>query len=110
MLWHCLKCKKTAESKNPKAGKTKNVTIMLLLKCTVCDTKESKFSKEQEANRSWGSLEIKIPLSKFPFILLLFQEYKMNEIVYNFLFAGDEFIPGRTRKRLFLTWHGLWRF
>ena len=92
MLWHCLKCKKTTESKNPKAGKTKNLTIMLLLICTVCDT------KEQEANRLWGSLEIKIPLSKFSFILLLFQEYKMNEIVYNFLLAGDEFIPGCTYK------------
>ena len=72
MLLHCLKCRKNTESKNPKAVKTKNGTIMLLSRCAVCDTKQLKFSKEQEANRLLSSLEIKTSLSKFPFVFRLF--------------------------------------
>ena len=30
MLLHCLNCRKNAESKNPKAVKTKNGKVMLL--------------------------------------------------------------------------------
>ena len=41
MLSHCLKCQKNTESKNPKVAKTKNVRIMLLSKCAVCDSKKS---------------------------------------------------------------------
>ena len=44
MLWHCLKCRKNTESKNPKV-KTKNGRIMLLSKCAVYDNKKSKFIK-----------------------------------------------------------------
>ena len=35
MLLYCLKCRKDAESKNPKVVKTKNERIMLLLNCAV---------------------------------------------------------------------------
>ena len=38
MLSYCLKCRKNAESKKPKIVETKNVRIILLLKCAVCDT------------------------------------------------------------------------
>ena len=37
MLSHCLKCRKIAESKNPKVIRTKNGTVMLLSKCAVCN-------------------------------------------------------------------------
>ena len=46
MLSYCLKCRKSTESKNSKIVKTKNGGIMLLSKCAVCDSKESKFIKE----------------------------------------------------------------
>ena len=73
MLYYCLKCRKNTESKNPKVAKTKNRRIMLLSKCTVCDSKKSKFIKEQEDSGLLSSLGIKTPLSKVLLVgLLLF--------------------------------------
>ena len=43
------KCRKNTESKNPKVVKTENRRIMLLTKFSVCNSKKSKFLKEQEA-------------------------------------------------------------
>ena len=58
----------------------------------MCDSKKSKFVKEQEASRLLCSLGIKAPLNKIPLLCpLLFYEYKMNKIV-RFLLAGDRFI------------------
>ena len=37
---------------------------MLLSKCSVCDSKKSKFLKEPEARRLLNSLEIRTPLSE----------------------------------------------
>ena len=46
---------------------------MILSKCVVCDSKKSKFIKEQEASGVLSSLGIKTPLSKIPLVgLLLF--------------------------------------
>ena len=59
MLSYCLKCRKNAESKNPKVVRAKNGRIMLLSKCTVFNSKKSKFIKEQEASRLLSSLGIK---------------------------------------------------
>ena len=39
---------------------------MLLSKCAVCDSKKSKFIKEQEANGLLSSLGIKTSLSNIP--------------------------------------------
>ena len=44
-----LKCRKNTENENQNVIKTKNGTIMLLLKCAVCNSKKLKFIKEQEA-------------------------------------------------------------
>ena len=41
---------------------------MLLSKCEVCDSKKSKFIKEQEASRFLDSLGIKKPVSKIPVV------------------------------------------
>ena len=71
MLWYCLKCKKkkkNTESKNPKVVKTKNQRIMLSSKCAVCDSKKSKFIKEQEVPGLLSSLGIKKPSSKVPLV------------------------------------------
>ena len=69
MLSYCLKLKKKqkkTESKNPKVAKTRNWKIMLLPKCAVCDSKNSKVIKEQEASGLLSSLGLKTPLSKIP--------------------------------------------
>ena len=68
MLLSCLKCRKNTESKNPKVARTKNERIMLLSKCAVCDSKKSKFIKQQEASRLLSSSGIKIPLSKISLV------------------------------------------
>ena len=70
MLSYCLKGRKNTESKNPKVAKTKNGRIMLLSERVVCDTKKSKFIKEQEASGLLllSSLGIKTPLSKIPLV------------------------------------------
>ena len=68
MFCSCLKCRKNTESKNPKVVRTKNGRIMLLSKCEVCDSKTSKFIKEQEASGLLSSLGIKTPLNKIPLL------------------------------------------
>ena len=57
MSLYCLKCRKNTESKNPKVVKTKNGRIMLLTKCAVCDSKKSKFIKEQRTSVLVSSLK-----------------------------------------------------
>ena len=49
-------------------GRTKNGRIMLLSKYTACDSKKSKFIKQQEAGGLLSSLRIKKPLSKIPLV------------------------------------------
>ena len=56
MLCYCLKCKKNTQSKNSEVVKTKNGRIMLLSKCSVCNSKKSKFLKEQEARELLSNL------------------------------------------------------
>ena len=63
ILSYCLKCRKKKESKNPKVAMTKNKKIMLLSKCAVCNSKKSKFIKQQ-ASELLSSLGIKATLSK----------------------------------------------
>ena len=50
---YCLKCRNYTESKDSrtkKVSRTKNGRIIILSKCTVCDSEKSKFIKEQEAS------------------------------------------------------------
>ena len=68
MLSYCLKCRKNKESKNPKVARTENGRIMILSKCTVCDSKNPKLIKQQEASGLLSSLEIKTPLRKIPLV------------------------------------------
>ena len=44
---------------------------MLLSKREVCDSKKSKFIKEQEASGLLSNLEIKTPLNKIPLLVPL---------------------------------------
>ena len=59
MLSYCLKCRRNTESKYLKVVKTKNGRIMPLSKCTVCNSRKSKFKK---------SLGIRAPLSQTPLL------------------------------------------
>ena len=59
-------CRKSSESKIPRVAKTKNRRITLLSKFAVCDSKKSKFIKQQESSRLLNSLGIKAPLNKIP--------------------------------------------
>ena len=68
MLSYCLKCRKNTESKNPNVVETKNGGITLLSKCEVCDSRNSKFIKEQKASGLLSSLGIKTPLRKIPLV------------------------------------------
>ena len=68
MLSYCLKCRRNTKSKNPKVARTKSGRIMLLSNCVVCDSKKSKFLKQQEISRLLSSLGIKTPLSKVPLV------------------------------------------
>ena len=67
-----VKCRKNRESKNPKIAREKNGRIMILSKRAVCDSKKSKFIKQQEASGLLSSLGIKTPLSKISLVCPLF--------------------------------------
>ena len=63
---------------------------MLLSKYSLCNSKNSKFIKEQEASGLLNTLGLKIPLTKFlDLVLFCFKVKKMNEIINKFLLAGD---------------------
>ena len=68
MSLYCFKCRKNTESKNPTVPRTKNGRITLLSQCAMCDGKNPKFIKQQEASRLLSSLGIKIPFSKIPLV------------------------------------------
>ena len=71
MLSYCLKCRKNTESKNPEVVKAKNGRIMLLSKCSMCNSKKSNFLKEKEAKGLLSSLGLKAPLSQIPLLRLI---------------------------------------
>ena len=67
---------------------------MLLFKCAICDSKNSRFVKEQETSRLLSRLRLKTILSKIRlFGGILFSRYRINKIVNRFLGGGDTFKP-----------------
>ena len=56
----------------PKIVITKNNRLIMQSKCPACETKKSRFVKEQEAKSLLSNLGIKTPLSKIPFLNILF--------------------------------------
>ena len=68
MLSFCLRYRKNTESKNPKVARTKNRRIMLLSKCSLCDSTQLKFIEQQEVSEILSSLGIKTPLTKIPLL------------------------------------------
>ena len=68
MKSHCLKCRKNTENKNPRVSNTSNGRTMVLSKCAICDSKKSKFIKNQEAKGLLSNLGVRKPLSKVPIL------------------------------------------
>ena len=64
MLSYCLKSRKIMQSKHPEVVKIKNRRKMHLSKCAMCNSKKSKFLKEQESREFFSSLGIRTPLSQ----------------------------------------------
>ena len=58
MLFYCLKCRKNAESKNPKVVKTKNERITLLSKCAVCESQRLKIIKKKSCNHVYKNFRL----------------------------------------------------
>ena len=65
---YCLKCRKYTENINPHVSGTSNGKIMILSKCTIYNSKKSKFINQQEAKGLLSTLGIKTPLSKIPIL------------------------------------------
>ena len=63
-----MKRRKNTENKNTKVVNTTMGRIILLPKYALCDSKKSKFMKEQEASGLLSSLRTKKPLSKIPLV------------------------------------------
>ena len=50
MKSYCLNCKKDTENINSRVSKTSNGKTALLSKCAECESKKSRFIKNQEEN------------------------------------------------------------
>ena len=72
MKTYCLKCKKDTDKIDPKMFRTKNNTLLMQSKCSVCKNKRSRFVKEQDAKGLLSNLGIKTSLSKIPLLNVLF--------------------------------------
>ena len=63
---YCLKCRKNTENINPRVTKTSNSRTMVLSKCAICDSKKSRFIKNQEGKGLLSNLSVRTPLIKVP--------------------------------------------
>ena len=65
---YCLKCRKNTENINQRISNTINDRTLVLSKCTICDSKKSRFIENQEAKVLSSNLGVKTPLSKVPIL------------------------------------------
>ena len=80
-----LKCRKDAENINPRFSKTSNGRTIVLSKCAICNSKKSRFIKNQEAKGLLSNLGVITPLSKVPILgdilfSMCMQEMSMPEM------------------------------
>ena len=66
MKSYCLKCRKNTEIISPEGSTKSNGRTMVLSKCAICDSKKSRFIKNQEAKGLLSNLGIRTPLIKVP--------------------------------------------
>ena len=72
MKTYCVKCRRDTGNIDPKMVRTKNNRLVMQSKCSVYETKKSRFVKEQEAKGLLSNLGIKTPLSKIILLNVLF--------------------------------------
>ena len=68
MKSYCLKYRKDTENINPKISKTSNGRTMVLSNCAICNSKKSRFIRNQEAKGLLSNLGIRTRLSKVPIL------------------------------------------
>ena len=56
---YCLKCRKNTENIDPEISSTSNGRAMILSKCAICGSKNSRFNKNQDAKGLLTKLGIK---------------------------------------------------
>ena len=69
---YCLVCRKYTKNNNRKIVRNRQNSLMIQSSCTTCDSKKSRFIKEQEVMGILSNLGIKTPLSKVPLSNTLF--------------------------------------
>ena len=68
MKSYCLKCKKDTENINPRVSNTSNGRTTIISKCAICNSKNSRFIKNQEAKGLLSNLGVRTLLSKVPIL------------------------------------------
>ena len=68
----CLSCRKYTKNINSKIVKNKNNRSMIQKNCAICNSKKSRFIKEELAKGLLSNLGIKTPLNKVPLLNILF--------------------------------------
>ena len=63
-----LKCRNNTENINPRDSNTTNSRTMVLSKCAICNSKKSRFIKNQETKGLLSNLGLRTPLSKVPIL------------------------------------------
>ena len=69
---YCLVCIKYTKSINLKIVRNRQNRLMIQSNCSICDSKKSRFIKEQQPMGILSNLGIKTPLSKVPLLNILF--------------------------------------
>ena len=68
MKSYCLNCRKNTENINSKVSKASNGKTMVLSKCAICDSKKSRFIKNQEAKGLLSNICDRTLLSNVPIL------------------------------------------
>ena len=69
---YCLVCRDYTKSINPKIVRNRQNRLMIQSNCANCDSKKSRFIKEQQAMGILSNLGIKTALIKVPLLNILF--------------------------------------
>ena len=64
----CLKCRKDTENMNLRVSNTSDRKAIILSKFTICDSKKSRFVKNQEAKEVLSDLGFTTLLNKVPLL------------------------------------------
>ena len=69
---YCLVCKNYTKSINPEIVRNRQNRLMIQSNCATCESKKSRFIKEQKALGILSNLGIRTPLSQVPLLNILF--------------------------------------